>query len=67
MFKNLLLKNSENFKLILGPQVKGFNVSYRNIGGNMFKNLMEENYNASICEITIMHTTLDNEGSTVLK
>ena len=32
--------------VILGPQEKGFNVSHRKIGGNMFKNLMEENYNA---------------------
>ena len=39
--------------LILEPQEKGFNVSHRKIGGNMFKNLMEENYNASICEITM--------------
>ena len=29
--------------LILGLQEKGFNVSHRKIGGNMFKNLMEEN------------------------
>lgn len=50
---------------ILGPQ-DGVKVYYRNIKVTL-KYLLLENYNASICEITIMHTTLDNEGSTVLK